>query len=72
MEGSFVSLLSNDSYEFEDVFSQPPPQSQSQTQQSQPQQDVVKSKKGKRSKNFLMEEDMLLISAWLNVSILDM
>ena len=68
MEGSFVSLLNNDSYEFEDVFSQPPPQSQSQTQQSQPQQDVVNSKKGKRSKNFLIEEDMLLISAWLNVS----
>ena len=68
LEGSFVSLLNNDSYEFEDVFSQPPSQSQSRNQQSQPQQDVVNSKKGKRSKNFLIEEDMLLISAWLNVS----
>lgn len=62
MEGSFTSLLNDGSFEFEDlVFSQPTPQ-------SQPQQEAVKPRKGKRSKNFLIEEDMLLISAWLNIS----
>ncbi|KAL6579993.1 hypothetical protein OROMI_008017 [Orobanche minor] len=61
MEGSFVSLLNDDSFE-DLIFSEAPPQSQSH-------QEAEKPKKGKRSKNFLIEEDMLLISAWLNVSI---
>ena len=62
MDGSFTSLLNDGSFE-EFVFSQPPPQTQSQNQQ-----EAAKSKKGRRSKNFLIEEDMLLISAWLNIS----
>lgn len=63
MEGSFVSLLNEGSFsKFEDmVFSQPTPQ-------SEPQKEASKLKKGKRSKNFLIDEDMLLISGWLNVS----
>lgn len=48
--------------EYDDiVFSQQPPQ-------SQPPQEAAKQKNGKRTKNFLIDEDMLLVSAWLNVS----
>ncbi|XP_074376189.1 glutathione S-transferase T3-like [Apium graveolens] len=64
MERSFISLLNEEGSfsQFEEViFSQEIPE-------SQPQAEVPKQKKGKRSKNFLIEEDMLLISGWLNIS----
>ena len=70
MEGSFIYLLNEGSFtEMEDMIYTQPPQFQSQPPpMSQPQREAPKSKKGKRSKNFLIEEDMLLISAWLNFS----
>ncbi|XP_074342582.1 glutathione S-transferase T3-like [Apium graveolens] len=69
MEGSFVSLLNDGSFE-DFLFSQPASQSQPPFQsEPQPQKEAAKSNKGKRSKNFLTEEDMLLISAWLNISV---
>lgn len=58
MDASFTSLLNNGVYDdVEELCSQPS------------QQDSAKQKKGRRSKNFTMEEDMLLISGWLNVSL---
>ncbi|WOH02765.1 hypothetical protein DCAR_0522154 [Daucus carota subsp. sativus] len=70
MEGSFISLLEEGSIpEIEDMMFSQPTQSQSQPQtQNQPQlqKEALKLKKGKRSKNFLIQEDMLLLSAWLN------
>ncbi|KAL6541965.1 hypothetical protein OROGR_011451 [Orobanche gracilis] len=64
---SFVDLLNEDSnLEFEEMmFSQPQPQPPPQTQ---PEKEGSKLRKGRRSKNFLIEEDMLLISGWLNAS----
>ncbi|KAL6530681.1 hypothetical protein OROGR_014541 [Orobanche gracilis] len=64
---SFVDLLNEDSnLEFEEMmFSQPQPQPPPQTQ---PEKEGSKLRKGRRSKKFLIEEDMLLISGWLNVS----
>lgn len=64
MVHTFTSLLNDGAYdEADDVFySQPPPSSQERSQQA-----PSKQKKG-RSKNFLIEEDMLLLSGWLNVS----
>ncbi|WOH04335.1 hypothetical protein DCAR_0623744 [Daucus carota subsp. sativus] len=65
MEATFIDLLNNGTYDVEEIFSQ----SCQQQEQSSRQQEQVKPKKGRRSKNFTMEEDMLLISAWLNVSL---
>lgn len=57
MDSSFTSLLNNGVYDdVEELCSQ------------SSHQDPAKQRKG-RSKNFTMEEDMLLISGWLNVSL---
>lgn len=62
MDSSFTQLLNHGVYnDNEEMSSQPPPLSQTQDSTS-------KMKKG-RSKNFTIEEDMLLISAWKNVSL---
>lgn len=62
MESFFTQLLNDGVYnDNEEMSSQPPPLSQTQELTS-------KSKKG-RSKNFTIEEDMLLISAWKNISL---
>lgn len=61
MDSSFIQLLNHGVYtDNEEMSSQPPPLTQTQDSTS-------KMKKG-RSKNFTIEEDMLLISAWKNVS----
>ncbi|XP_074356321.1 glutathione S-transferase T3-like [Apium graveolens] len=64
MEHTFVFLLNEGSYNEAEEFSYspPPPLSQENSQQA-----PSKSKRG-RSKNFLIEENMLLLSAWLNIS----
>ena len=62
MDSSLIQLLDNGVYN-EEMSSESPPLSQAQ--------DVTnKMKKAKgRSKNFTIQEDMLLISAWKNVSL---
>ncbi|KAL8110745.1 hypothetical protein AgCh_026473 [Apium graveolens] len=64
MAHTFTSLLNDGVYSEADdvIYSQPPPSSQECSQQA-----PSKQKKG-RSNNFLIEEDMLLLSGRLNVS----
>ena len=65
MSNTFISLLSDGTYnEAEEILYSPtPPVTQEQSQQ------VPRKPKKGRSKNFLIEEDMLLLSGWLNVSL---
>lgn len=62
MDSSFTQLLNDGVYNDNEVMSsQPPPLSQTQ--------DLTNKMKKGRSKNFTIQEDMLLISAWKNVSL---